>query len=37
VTDGGSSVAENGAGHKVELGRRVSRPNSRYPPSIWSK
>jgi hypothetical protein len=37
TTHGGSSAAENGAGGKVELGRRVSRPNSGYPPSIWSK
>jgi hypothetical protein len=37
MTDGGSSAPENGAGGKVELGRHVSRPNSRYLPSIWSK
>jgi hypothetical protein len=37
VTDGGSLAAENDANDKVELGRRVSRPNSRYPSSIWSK
>lgn len=37
VEAGGKEVVAAGLTNKTELGRRMSRPNSRYPSHMWSK